>query len=151
MHASQSCKHLVVETEAEFERTLHEHAVEVSLPDEEAQTAYERLDDGLANQLQSLFVEMYGEDNDGILYHQNWDWWPTRTRFIWLDAVCVTWQLLDHLQSLLTGDVEDWRINIHVHSPLDADDSKEIGGLNVYRNWILAQRAVYNVLTQSSA
>jgi hypothetical protein len=151
MYASQQCKHVIVETEDDFDRVIHEHAVEVPLPNEDAQDAYERTDDGIARQLQALLAEMFGEQNDGILYHQNWDWWPTRTRFIWFDAVCVSWQLLDRMQSLLVGDVEDWRINIHVHSPLDSDKSPEVGGMNVYRDWILVQKAVYDLLAAPQA
>lgn len=151
MHSSQFSKHVVVETEDDFDRTLHEHAVEVPLADEDEEAAYERLDDGLAQQLQSLLIDLLGKSNDGILYHQILDWWPTRTRFLEIDSVCVTWGFIDRLQSLLVGHVEDWRINIRVYTPLHSDSSQPVGGLNVYREWILAQRAVYELLPRSSS
>ena len=144
-------KHVIVDTDEEFDRTLNEHAVEVDLASKDEETAYEQLDSRIANELQSLMADSFGESNDGVLYHQNFDWWPTKTRFLYLDSLCITWDLIHRIQSLLTGAAEDWRINVHISTPLDGDDAQEIGAINIYRDWLLIQKTIRDLLpTQTS-
>lgn len=131
--SSRSCRHVIAESAAEFDRILHEHAVVVELPDEDAETAYVAIDERLCEQLESLFIEIFGKGHEEFC-HQNWDWWPTRTRFLWFGSEVISWALIDLLQERLVGDVEDWRININVLVNLAGENCREVGGLNVYRD-----------------
>lgn len=147
MKPSQTCTHIVVPDNATFRRVLHEHRVEVALADEDAEAAYEALHEGLEEQLSATLAARFGKRKRDVLYHQIGDWWPTRTVFLELDSQCVTWAMIDDLRALLVGEVEDFRFN--VFSPLASDDPVEVGGLNVYREWLLIQRSVYELLPQA--
>lgn len=151
MASAKSCRHVLVETDDEFDSTLREHAVEIDLANEADERAYEQLDQHVADHLDAVLRDVVGADNCEVLYHQNYDWWPTRTRFLELDAACLSWNLVTQLQSTLTGVAEDWRINIHVYRPLDGTPSEHVGGLNVYRDWLLIQKPVFNVLNSAVA
>jgi len=146
MSGAESCRHVVAHTDDDFDSTLGEYAVEVDLGNETEERAYEQLDQQLASRLDIVLREVVGADKCEVLYHQNYDWWPTRTRFIELDTNCLSWNLVTQLQSTLIGDAEDWRINIHVYRPLDGTPSEHVGGLNVYREWLLIQTPVLNIL-----
>jgi hypothetical protein len=148
MQPSRNIEHFIVEDEHEFDSAVNEYGIEVDVASEFAEKAYERLDSILANQIQELMMSDFGKDKDGIIYHQNWDWWPTCTRFLYLDPLVVRWKLVDQLRSLLVGELASWRVNVHVVSDMSADHSKEIGGLNVYSDWLLFQRSVYNLLSE---
>lgn len=142
-------KQIIVESDAEFDTVLHEHAIEVEFANNVEETKYEKTDSCLADAIQSLLVEIFGTANEGVLFHQNFDWWPTCTRFLEIDSLCVTWNLIHRLRALLIGDVSDWRINIHVYNPLGGEGSEHLGGLNVYSDWILIQKPVHLLLPRS--
>ena len=54
--------------------------------------------------------------------------------------------LVTQLKSTLTGDAEDWHINLHVYHPLDSTPYDHLSGRNVYRDWLLIQKSVLNAL-----
>ena len=146
MRPLRDVKQIIVESEEQFDAVLHEYAVEVELATELEERQYEIKDSQLAEAIQSLMVEMFGETNEGILFHQNLDWWPTCTRFIEIDSLCITWGFIDRLRELLIGDVKNWRVNIHVYNPLEGEASDHVGGLNVYSDRVLVQKRVYELL-----
>ena len=146
---AQSCRRVVVDTDDQFSAALHEFAVEVALAGEAEETAYEYLDSQIAERIDIALRDLCGADGDGSLYHQNYDWWPTRTRFLELDSSAISWKLLTNLQSLLTGDVDDWRMNIHVYRPLDSHNPIHVGAISVYRDWLLIQKPVLALLDKS--
>ena len=84
---------------------------------------YERTDNCLADAIQSLMIGIFGATNEGELFHQNFGWWPTCTRFLEIDSLCVTWDFIHQLRALLIGNVKDWRVNIHVYNPLKGEVS----------------------------
>ena len=108
MTDAQSSRRVVVDTAEEFNLTLHDFAVEVKLAGEAEEAAYEKLDSQVAERIDDALRDLFGVDGNGTLFHQNYDWWPTRTRFLELDTAAMSWGLLTNLQSKLTGDVEDW-------------------------------------------
>jgi hypothetical protein len=142
-------KQIIVESEEQFDTVLHEHAIVVEFANEFEEREYESKDSRLADAIQSLMVEIFGETNEGVLFHQNFDWWPTCTRFLEIDSLCVTWDFINRLRKLLIGDVKDWRVNIHVYDPLEGKESDHVGGLNVYSDWILVQKRVHCLLPKS--
>ena len=138
---------VLVHTDDEFHDSVTDNGIEICVDTSEQEAAYEKLDDQLANHLNTMLAELFGKENDGKLYHQNLDWWPTCTRFLELDSVCITWQLIQRMQSLLADSFSDWRVNIHVYTPLDSDDSRHVGGLNIYSDWLLTQPPVRDLLS----
>lgn len=147
MQPSRNIEHFIVEDENEFDSAVNKNGIVIDVASNIAEKSYERLDSKLANQIQELMISHFGKDKDGIIYHQNWDWWPTCTRFLYLDPLVVRWQLIDGLRSLLVGELVSWRVNVHVMSDMSSGNSKEIGGLNVYSDWLSFQRSVYNLLS----
>ncbi len=143
-------KQIIVESDEQFDTVLLEHAIEVEFANDAEESKYEKTDTRLADAIQSLLVEMFGAKNEGVLFHQNFDWWPTCTRFLEIDSLCVTWDFIHRLRSLLIGEVDDWRINIHVYNPLSGSGSRHLGGLNVYSDWILIQNPVHGLLPKSA-
>jgi hypothetical protein len=148
MQHSQKIKHLIVEDEHEFDSAVNANGIVVDVASQFAEKAYERLDSLLASKIQELLIANFGQDNDGILYHQNWDWWPTCTRFLYIDPLILRWRLIDQLRSFLVCELASWRINVHVISEMFSDGSREIGGLNVYSDWLLFQRSVYTLMSE---
>lgn len=146
---SQNIEHIVVENERDFDLAVTENGVVVDVDSEIDKKAYERLDSKLAELIQGLMMSELGQNNEGFLFHQNWDWWPTRTRFLYLDPLVIQWKLIDKLRLLLVGEHSDWRVNVHVIGDMSSGNSKEIGGLNIYRDWLLLQRSIYNLLLGS--
>ena len=118
---------------------------------EDAEKGYERLDTLLATQIQEWMKVEFGKDKDGILYHQNWDWWPTCTRFLYIDPAIVRWETIDKLRSLLVDELVTWRINIHIIGEMASSTPKDIGGINIYRDRLLLQRSIYNLLMDNAA
>ena len=142
-------RQIIVESEEQFDSVLHEHAIEVEFASDVEEIEYANTDSRLAVAIQSLMVEIFGATNEGVLFHQNYDWWPTCTRFLEVDSLCITWNFINRLCALLTGDVKDWRINVHVYNPLDSEGADHVGGLNVYSDWILIQKHVQDLLARS--
>lgn len=151
MQPSRKIKHLVVEDEHEFDSAVNANGIVVDVASQFAERAYEKLDSLLANKIQELLIANFGKDNDGILYHQNWDWWPTCTRFLYIDPSILRWRLIDQLRSFLVCELSSWRINVHVMSDMSSVNSKEIGGLNVYSDWLLFQRSVYTLMSDQAS
>ena len=149
MQIERGLKQIIVDSEQQFDTVLHEHVVEIELANDVEEREYESVDSRLAESIQSLMVELFGKTNEGVLFHQNFDWWPTCTRFLDIDSLCVTWDFIDRLRSLLIGEVRNWRVNIHVYNPLQGEGSEQVGGLNVYSDWILIQKQVHGLLAKS--
>lgn len=89
MAHQHAVKQVIVDSEAQFDIVLHQHAVEVEFANDTEEREYENTDRCLADAIQSLMVEIFGATNDGVLFHQNFDWWPTCTRFLEIDSLCV--------------------------------------------------------------
>ena len=147
MPAKRSQEIVLVSTDEGFHDAVTDNGIEICIDTPEQEADYEKLDQELATQINTLLADLFGTQNDGKLYHQNLDWWPTCTRFLELDSVCITWQLIQRLQSLLADPFSDWRVNIHVYTPFDSDDSQHVGGLNIYRDWLLTQPTVHELLS----
>ena len=150
MHPSQNIQHFIVESELDFDTSVNENGMVVDVASKDSEKRYERLDTLLATQIQELMMVEFGKDKDGILYHQNWDWWPTCTRFLYIDPAIVRWETIDKLRSLLVDELMTWRFNIHIIGDMASSAPKEIGGINIYRDWLLLQRSSYNLLTETA-
>jgi hypothetical protein len=149
------CEHeptrrVVVATEEEFDRRLMQHAVNVDLRSAADEKAYVAIDSGLVEQMRHTLADLFGANMNGVLYHQNEDWWPTKTRFLELDASALTIELVNRLQKLLDGPAADWRINVHAYCPLSSNPAVYGGSLNIYRDWILCDRQANDLLEGSS-
>ena len=149
MALQRRVKQIIVESEEQFDTVLHEHAIEVEFANDIEEREYEKTDCCLADAIQSLMIAIFGTTNEGVLFHQNFDWWPTCTRFLEIDSQCVTWDFIHQLRALLIGDFKDWRVNIHVYNPLKGERSDHVGALNVYSDWILIRKPVCSLLPKS--
>jgi hypothetical protein len=138
--------YVIVDTEEDFDRRLMQHAVTVDLRSSDEENAYVQIDSGLISKMHETLAELFGREMNGVLYDQNEDWWPTKTRFLYLDGSALTIKLVNRLQALLDGPAADWRINIHVYCPLNSNPAVDGGALNIYRDWILCDRQANDLL-----
>jgi hypothetical protein len=150
MAKRETAKRVVVATEEDFERKLMQHAVTVEFASETDEKAYVAIDCGLIKQMRQTLADLFGANMNGVLYHQNEDWWPTKTRFLELDASALTIELVNRLQKLLDGPSADWRINVHAYCPLDSNPAVYGGSLNIYRDWILCDRQANELLERNA-
>ncbi|MFG0262107.1 MAG: hypothetical protein ACF788_06940 [Novipirellula sp. JB048] len=127
----------VVTSDEEFNSEAESRTLMVKLDDDLAEQEYERMDSTLASRIDELLTAELASKAMENVVHQIYDWWPNRTRFIEIDARCVSWELLTKFQSLLVDRFEDWTINIQVYDQLDSTDAPHLGAVNVYATGFL--------------
>jgi hypothetical protein len=142
MMLPESFHGLIVDADDEFNRQSESRCPHVLLDGSSDEAAYERVDRHLAKNIDHVLAAVFGAENVDILYHQIYDWWPTKTRFIELDQSCLSWPFIESVQSILSGEHSDWVVNVQVYKPLSEVGSPHIGSVNVYRNFVLMQRKV---------
>jgi hypothetical protein len=128
----------ITSSEEEFRAILEEKKSIETITTKAEEIAYVELDSQLAALVTRALCDSLGSKMDGVLFHQNEDWWPNRTRSIELDAKGLNWLLLIKLQSLLISPFDNWLINIQIYEGLEQIGSPYLGVVNVYKSIIHA-------------
>jgi len=139
----------IVETEQEFHDASEKYYPRVTLKSKQQEDAYSDSDSMFARMIDQLVEECLFSDSLEKYYHQNYDWWPTQTRFLYFDASVVNWDLIQKLRTLVSKSFASWGINIHVFHDM-YNGSTEIGSMNIYSHKILITQALLTYIDQQS-
>ncbi|MFN9416538.1 MAG: hypothetical protein ACK578_03460 [Pirellula sp.] len=137
----------VVSSDEEFDTISEKYCPVVVLSDASKELEYEQQDASFANTIDEVLCSLMGPGSKDRLYYQNYDWWPTKTRFLSVERTAMSASILEALLRTLTGDFETWVINIHLYESLAKADEVHVGALNLYRNSILITESVLEIIS----
>jgi hypothetical protein len=140
----------IVETEHEFHEASEKYSSRVTLATKQQEEAYSEIDNRFACSIDQLVKDYLSSEVIEKHYHQNYDWWPTQTRFLSFNAQVVNWDLIKKLRTLVSKSFANWIINIHVFHDC-CDGSTEIGSMNIYSHKILITQPLVSYIDQQSA
>lgn len=117
----------VAETTTAFGKESIDWRYDVEFDSKEDESKYVEFDEVLIRRIQNVFESLHGAGACGHV-HQNWDWWPNRLRFLHIDVLLFTREVVQALQAQLQGPQATWRITACVErsmpegrSPFSAD------------------------------
>ena len=123
---------------SDCDKAFDQGAIIADFNHELEEEAYEKRDSRLIELLKHKCQELLGASADSHTYHLE-DWWPNHTRYISLSAQVCTPAMILGLQSLLTGEFANYRIQLVVEQDLTNSDSSQLGALVVYPDRILVE------------
>jgi hypothetical protein len=140
---SQKSTHtVVVDTDAQFNRVFKETANIATFESERDEQEYERRDAVLIEAIKAACADVLGPKLSDSVHHLE-DWWPNHTRYIDCNQSVFSAPLVQSLRSLLNGDYRSYRIQIVVYRDMMEGETM-LGSLVLYREWALADRALYD-------
>ncbi len=89
----------IVETEHEFHEASEKYSSRVTLATKQQEEAYSEIDNRFACSIDQLVKDYLSSEVIEKHYHQNYDWWPTQTRFLSFNAQVVNWDLIKKLRT----------------------------------------------------
>lgn len=143
----------IVDSLEEFDAASAKYSPNVKLSSKEHEEAYIESDDKLAEKIDRKLEDMLSKENKDVMYHQNYDWWRNKTRFLELDASIFRWELVKNMQKQLSRQHRTWVINIHIYDPLShppETPSKYVGAMNIYAYKVLVTRSLIALLDKTS-
>jgi hypothetical protein len=125
----------------EFDRAFSDDADIVEFVSEAEETDYEKHDSFLIELIKQVCSSVLDDSADVHTHHLE-DWWPNRTRYLYVSSEFCTQQLLAKLHGLLTDEFAAYRIQVLVNEDLTLDSGREIGALVIYADRIVVEHDV---------
>ena len=123
------------------DQSFSDDALIANFDTDSQESAYEKHDSLLIVLIKRVCREILGDESDVHSYHIE-DWWPNHTRYISVSADYCTRGLIVALNSLLTDEFSNYRIQVIVDSDLSVDGSPELGALTIYADRIIVEDPV---------
>ena len=134
-----------VVSEAKSDQLFSDDAMIAEFATEGDESAYEKRDSFLIVLIKRACEEALGSVADIHVYHIE-DWWPNHTRYVSVSAEYCTREFILMLQSLLTEEFSNYRIQLIVDSNLAVDESPELGALTIYADRVIVEDRVAKTL-----
>ncbi len=128
-----------VETYDDLDRRIMDNAVEVTFATPEDERQYEEMDWRLHLEICRVLSIEPSPTRADRLVHVNEDWFPTMTKFVEADVRALGAHEVEELGALLAGPFADWRINVQLYEGYALEQSRHVGGINIYADRLLAQ------------
>jgi len=128
---------------------LRQPPVDVEFSSSEEELEYQEADAKLAEKIQAVAQASCGSQNSEELIHTNWDWYPTKTRYLELDEKVFSQALVQSLIQLLEDAYADWRIYLNVYKSL-SKDAQDFGVACLSKQKIIIQKSLYERLSPSA-
>lgn len=112
----------------EFDRAFSDDADIVEFASDAEESDYEKHDAFLIELIKRACISVLDNLAESHTDHTE-DWWPNRTRYLYVSAEFCTPRLIDKLQDLLPDEFARCRIQIVANEDLTLDSGREIGAL----------------------
>src|SRR5262245_22609506 len=141
---------ILAESREALDRLIEDAAVEIDLPSEAAEHAYEKADWRLHLQVCDVMGVEDGYERSDRLVWLNGDWWPNQTKHIAVDATAFGPEQVNAFRALLQGEFQDWRITVNIYRDWSSDGAEHIGGLCIYATRIIVQKEALQFVEEAS-
>lgn len=134
---------VVAETDTDFDALLRHSAMIAAFLTGADSDRFSEKNGRLRNAMEISVIAHLGDDLAESDTHLNYDWWPDHTRTIEISERVFRFEMFELLRSLLTGEFDEWRIQVVVYADI-MKGTTMIGSILIWWDKLIVDRKLFD-------